>query len=313
MINDIKFAIFNVLTAKGISTPEIVDMITAYDIKESFFTTYSAGEEYKIQRWVCKNGKHTEIKTWYRNGILRSWSILYNKRLNGFLIEWYESGILSKRFYYTHGALRLDMTNTMWYENGNLAILKEPKLHRSWFPNGKLSSYIELNEIGEKNGFYVNFDTIFQKYPNIKYYKNNQEISSDNIQWRDGLILDKLESCIVDIDTNQYHIDIKKNRTKTILEYYYKNGKKHGKFYDFHYDGSLASITWYNNGLKHGSYTAWYISHGSSLKTYGSYYEDQKNGEWRVYSQNGVLTDIIQYDKGIKKIHTFLDLSYLSI
>lgn len=168
MNSDIKFVIYNVLTSKGIYEPEIVDIIASYDIKQSFFDSY----EEKIQRWVCKKGKYTEIKTWYQNGILRSWYTLYNESLEGFVIEWHQNGLLSKRCYYTKGSLRLDMINIMWYENGNLAILKEPKLHRTWFPNGKISSYIELNEKGRKNTLYYKAQIL----PIVKYDKNYTQL-----------------------------------------------------------------------------------------------------------------------------------------
>lgn len=305
MISDIKFAIYNILTSKGIYAPEIVNMITEYDITEFYYTSRFEGEEKQIQRWVCKKGKHSEIKTWHRNGVLQSWCTLYDKRVDGFLLEWDESGIMSKRFYYIEGGLRRDMINTIWYENGELAALKEPKLHITWLPNGKLSSYIELNDEGKKHGFCVNIEYNLQKHPTIKYYENGKEIFNNNIKWKDGLIISDFKSFV--IDTNKYHTNIKKENGKTIEQQYYKNDKKHGKSLSYHYDGSLASVTWYSNGLKHGSYRTWYPSYGTSLEIRGAYYKDKKDGDWFIYTRYGVVKDIIRYNKGVKQNHKFFN------
>ena len=307
MNNSVKFAMFNVLTTNGISTPEIVDMITEYKIKEFYFNSQFEGEERQIHRWICSNGKYSEIKTWYRNGVLQSWCTTYDKRLHGFLLEWYESGIMSKRIYYNHGSLRQDITNIMWYENGELSSLKEPTFHKTWYPSGRLSSYIELGSKGERQGFCVRYDYEFQKEPSIKWYENGEEIPIYNVKWKNGSIVNEHEVIIINIDTNQYNIDNKKEKGKIIEEIYYKNGKKHGKILEYYYDNSLCSVTWYSNGLKHGSYRAWHMSYGTSMEMKGTYYKDKKDGKWYVYRKGGILQEIIKYDKGQKLEHKFFD------
>jgi len=85
---------------------------------------------------------------------------------------------------------------------------------------------------------------------------------------------------------------------KTQFQYYYNQGKKEGKWYQYRDDGSLFEEKVYENGVIEGTKISY---HSNGVKNFVStYINGKRNGESFQYNDDGELVGKSQYNMGKK-------------
>lgn len=138
--------------------------------------------------------------------------------------EYVNNVLVKERHYDDKGELNgLFYENEKHHEKFYLINRKRIGLYQSWHPNGKLREQCTYNEKGEIEGLYQRWHDNGQLYHQYTYNENGE---------REGLY-----QCWYD-------------NGQLSSELNYSNGKLHGHYTSFNYDGSPLNSWLYHNGKK---------------------------------------------------------------
>ena len=82
------------------------------------------------------------------------------------------------------------------------------------------------------------------------------------------------------------------------LKIHYLQGKRHGKYIEYHFNGTIKQERMYHSGLLNGEFTTYHDN--GQLFTQVLYVNDKKQGFMKRYSETGVLLDTQQYHNNIQ-------------
>ena len=164
------------------------------------------------------------------------------------------------------------------YFNDNIIFEGEFKDGKKWNGNAK-----EYNFKGN-----LLFEGVYQsgiKYngKECKYFDDGEKLRYE-AEYKDGLLW----------NAKGYN----KNEVFSNLDFEIKNGN--GKIKDFYSDNILKLIQDYKGGKKNGKVFSYYNNENKQLEYEGEYIDDIKNGEWKIYYENGFHEFLGNYKNGEK-------------
>lgn len=204
---------------------------------------------------------------------------------------------------------------------------KADKMHGKW-ETGLVSNYrkqIGSYILGEKNGEWLYYDNkgelLMKEVHNIKLVDNFPE-GNVKTYYKNGKMKSEyfVKKGVLEGSFKTFHSNGKpqsisnysggmENGVKvsfneagdTFSVVGYKSDKMHGLFYT-KIKGAVESIGYYKQGKKNGHWELRLIS--KSPREEGSYLNDLRIGEWKIYNSKGVATRMIIYGKNGKKKKT---------
>jgi len=229
--------------------------------------------------------------------------------------------VASVGFYYKSGKQKTKEKHGKWEYYSAIGKLEEVRnFYRDYlygaallyFPNGQLkqegyfkygiqdSVYREWNEEGllMVEGYYRNdrqTDTWRNFYPNGKE-KSVEDFVKNRVYLLDFWIDDSLHTQTVTKGTGQMFVFHPTGGIKTYYEY--KDGIRHGLFYELTLSGRPLESGKYSNGKKDSTWTSVYYSGTPQKKC--TYVEGVLNGEYTTYYENGQINSHGFYTNGLK-------------
>lgn len=263
-----------------------------------FYEGYAAcGNITSEGSYNIEGGKNGEWKFYSDNHILQSKEIYTKNMLDGEKTTFYQNGKIKSvvsftldtlqgyySSFYNHGQLK----QQGWYKDGEAV-----GFWISYYPDGTIEEkHYYSND--KQNGYQENYnvdgklsDKNFMKYGEIltEFYYDNK-----------GNIVEEIK---IDVDSTSYNLINHFTNKKVNNIYPMLYSKKHGKYYSYHFDGTIRTEGEYLNGEKVGEWK-WYHPNGK-LETVGKYEYGKKEGVWIDYFDNGKLDSETPYYYG--KIH----------
>jgi len=241
------------------------------------------------------NDKGQQINSnsfFYTNGKIKETNNFKNGEFDGVSVGYHLNGIKSAEISYSEGDK--DGQYKLYYANGQLSTT-------GWYSGGtRVDSWIDYNEKGIMTGkaYYVNGDLYGYKE---SYYANGK--LDDEEIYRGGWLIGLnqydtagklLYSTSFDKGNGHYKEIFPGGKLKSEGEYV--QGEWHGAFKNYHCDGSLYTVKYFNHGLADSIYIEYYP--GGKISTKGQYKLGNLAGTWKYYNREGNITHEQTYKDG---------------
>jgi uncharacterized protein len=276
---------------------------------------------------VYVNGvQNGPFKTYHANGKVESEGQYLDDKLSGPYKAWYDDGVVSMTAQYEQDKPTGEMKK--FHENGKL---KSVEFYTNGLQEGEYISYYDNGQLSFKyTGKKGKVDG------DIQYYDKDGKLYStatfDNDKVKAARYFDKTGKQISSSELSKGKLDLVAYRpdgTKKVFTPYnakgevngkqiyyagsgkeketnnYVNSELNGESTSFFTNGQKYATTTYVAGKKDGYYTSWYM-HGTKQEE-GWYKDDQLQGEWLFYNEQGVLvtrTSFLNGDlNGLKTVY----------
>ena len=270
------------ITASQLNNRSItMDSYTPEGIKGSHIAYDDKGLQTGISTFFYSNGKIKETNN-YKNGELEGTSIGY-----------YPNGARSAEINYSQG--QKDGPYKLYFANGQLSTT-------GWYDNDlQVDSWIQYNEKGivTERSYYLNGDLSGYKesfYANGKLddeevYQNGWLIRLNQYDTLGNL----LYSTRFDKGNGHYKEIFPNGKTKNEGEYV--NGEWNGPFKNYHCDGSILTVKYFDHGLADSIYAEYFP--GGKRSVLGQYKLGYQVGVWKYYDRDGNPTHEYPYQNGV--------------
>ncbi len=222
------------------------------------------------QSMEYKMGKQIGKEIYYNSNGSKKYEItVIDGHVQGEVKQYYPSGKLKEIVNFTDG--KRNGKGTEYHENGNLYTEgnylngQNTGAWKYYYPSGKLRSSGTLNDKGKYTGIFTTFFESGEKDEEIIYNEKGKLIGYKQYS-KKGIL----------IQENVY-----KSEELKVIRSFNKKGElikeceRHGK--------TLDAINYYPNGNKQSE---------------GKFVSDEREGEWKFYNSNGVLTSVSNYNEG---------------
>jgi antitoxin component YwqK of YwqJK toxin-antitoxin module len=208
-----------------------------------------------------KDGEKSGVqKDFYANGqVMAEWNFENNLK-NGKYTAWFYSGVVSQEGFYSN-----DLKTGKWityFDNGKTAEIENYFMN---FLTDSAATFYKNGTIRSKSYYGANPGFLKSNHPvgdYFYYYPNGKDSVYRHFDWL-GF----------------------QDSTEIV---YYPSGQKL-ELYNYSYSDSDGFA------VRGGPYYSWYEN--GKVKIVGRYTKGEKCGKWKYYSEKGVLTNVVDYDK----------------
>ncbi|WP_281213610.1 toxin-antitoxin system YwqK family antitoxin [Shewanella insulae] len=231
-------------------------------------------------------------------GWLKQQAMLSQGKLNGELLDFYESGAVEAVTHYVDG--QITGVTRVYLEDGTLNKeipyqdgLKEGTEKHYSFEGGLLSASIEYRQ-GKRNGWsttYWDSDRLRNRIHYVDDLRDGlwQQYSFGKVVIEGPMVKDKEEG-----EWRSYFQDT--DILKGIA--HFKAGQLDGEVTEFYQNGAKECVEYYDSGNRVGTWSRFYDD--GSLELVKNYRDDKLHGSYREHHRNGPLAWEGQYQNGEK-------------
>ncbi len=226
------------------------------------------------------NGKiNGPVLFYYSGGIIKGETFFVGGALNGSCVDYYPNGVIKRRGFWKENIAEGESSD--YYENGQLKLhcfYKDGSfdgLYTSYYPDGiveKNGRYINNEFEGEWNEYFENgqlASTFFYKSglyegPIIQFHRNGKiKHTATSLKGEYQGLAKWFHNNGNLMETCRFKNDERTGKAlgydsltgKIIAKWYYKAGKKHGKYILYNLEGKESSHIFYVNGFKETPFT----------------------------------------------------------